>query len=112
MADKNNSLSQKCILHDVLIKEFSYIWINSGEGVVEKVNIPVAVQYKEILLKWDFIKTYFALVSLIIPLSIVLILICKQTCIVPWPDLFFAFDLHWVWLLSLQLLSYLHVVGY
>ena len=42
MANKNNGLSQKCILHDVLIKEFSYIWINSGEGVIEKVDISVA----------------------------------------------------------------------
>ena len=42
MANKDYGLSQKCVLHDVLIKEFSYIWINSGEGVIEKINISVA----------------------------------------------------------------------
>ena len=78
MANKNYGFSQQCILYDVLIKEFSYIWINSGEGVVQKVNISVAVHWKQILLKWDFVKTILLFVSVIMPLSIVSILICQQ----------------------------------
>ena len=62
MANKNNGLSQKCILHDVLIKEFSYIWINSGEGVIEEVDISVAAVKRKFY--WSEI---FVLMSVIMP---------------------------------------------